>query len=43
MVRAAIIGASSAIGTVYADRLKLNRYQKTLLISSARSVGGKLG
>jgi short-subunit dehydrogenase len=29
MVRAVITGAYSAIGTVYADRLRLNRHQNT--------------
>jgi hypothetical protein len=36
MVRAVITAASSAIGTVYADRLGLNRHQNT--DSSSREV-----
>lgn len=40
MVRAVIVVASSAIGTVYADRLGLNRHQAATDSSSREVLGG---
>jgi short-subunit dehydrogenase len=41
MVRAVITGASSAIGTVYADRLWLNR-NENIIDSASREAPGSL-